>query len=100
MTIYEKLDEHGVVIERVQPIDGDHTDTLLGCLVLDGNPHWRIAPAPDEQLVVDEPDDNAADPVPAAADLVEDTDDQAAVASTPTPKATPKPAGKRATPKE
>lgn len=100
MTVYEKLDEHGVVIERVQPIDGDHTDTLLGCLVLDGNQHWRIAPAPDEQLAVDEPDDNATDPRPAEADLVEDTEGQAVVAPTPTPKATPKPAGKRATPKE
>ncbi|MGH3858242.1 hypothetical protein [Actinokineospora sp.] len=91
MTVYEKLDDHGVVIERVQPIDGDHTDTILGCLVLDGDPHWRIAVTPDEQLVANEPADDAA-----AVDPVEVIEDQAAPVSTPKPK----PAGKRATPKE
>ncbi|HVK25056.1 MAG TPA: hypothetical protein VM677_27160 [Actinokineospora sp.] len=84
MTVYEKVVD-GVVVERVQPIDGDYTDTLLGTLVLDGDPHWRIA---DEDQAPAQPDDT---PKPPAAG---DIEDQAPA----DPK--PKPASKRATPKE
>lgn len=44
MTIYEKVDDRGNIVERVQPVPGDFTDTLLGCLVLEGDLAWRIAP--------------------------------------------------------
>lgn len=61
MTVYEKLDERGVVVERVQPVVGDYTDTLLGCLVLDGDSHWRIAVEP-----VDDDQTPASIPTPAS----------------------------------
>lgn len=42
MTTYEKVVD-GVVAERVIPIDGDYTDTLLGCMALEyqGGDGWR-----------------------------------------------------------
>lgn len=49
-TIYERLDEAGNVVERVQPVDGDYEDTRLGLAVLDGLSGWRLAedaPAPE-----------------------------------------------------
>jgi hypothetical protein len=60
--IYEKVID-GVVVEKVQPVEGDYTDTLLGCKALDytGGDGWRRegqvvepAPEPDEQQA-DEP---------------------------------------------
>jgi hypothetical protein len=39
---YEKVVD-GQVVERVIPVDGDYTDTLLGCLALEykGGDGWR-----------------------------------------------------------
>ena len=41
MTTYEKVVD-GHVVERVTPVEGDHEDTRLGCVVLDGVDGWRV----------------------------------------------------------
>ena len=52
MPVYERVDAHGQVVERVQTIEGSIHDTELGVAVLDGVGGWRPAgttpPAPAE----------------------------------------------------
>lgn len=43
--VYERVDQAGQVVERVQPIAGDHEDTRLGLLALEGQGGWRVAGA-------------------------------------------------------
>lgn len=43
MTVYERVDEAGVVVERVQPIEWSYEDTRLGLAALDGGRGWRVA---------------------------------------------------------
>jgi hypothetical protein len=69
VTTYEKLVD-GVVVERVIPIDGDYTDTLLGCLALDytGGDGWRR-----EGQVVEQPAEVEQQEPPAAPQAKQDT---------------------------
>jgi hypothetical protein len=62
VTTYEKVVD-GVVVERVVPIDGDYTDTLLGCMALDyaGGDGWRREGQVVEQPAEQEQDDIGGD---------------------------------------
>lgn len=61
MPVYERVDEHGQVMERVAPLAGDFEDTRLGLAVLDGAGGWRLADAEPP----DKPDpDITSTPVP------------------------------------
>lgn len=59
---YERVDEHGAVVERVQPIDGDYEDTRLGLLAMEEGSEWRLANAEPEPSTEAEPEPAPARP--------------------------------------
>ena len=62
MPLYEKLDVHGQVVERVQTIEGSTHDTILGVHALEGTGGWRLAGAtPPDPAPTAEPE-TAAEP--------------------------------------
>jgi hypothetical protein len=66
--VYERVDENGQVVERVQPTPGDYEDTRLGVAVLDGINGWRLAAEPQPAPTPDpEPAAAPVDPAPVAA---------------------------------
>lgn len=46
MPVYERLDEHGQVAERVQVYDNSHEDNRLGLAAEDADQPWRKAEKP------------------------------------------------------
>lgn len=65
-TVYERLDDAGTVVERVQPNPGSYEDTRLGCAALEGAGGWRVAdppvsaPAAEPGPPAEEPEDPPA----------------------------------------
>lgn len=43
MTVYERLDDAGTVVERVAPLEGSFEDTRLGVAALECSGGWRAA---------------------------------------------------------
>ena len=41
--LYEQVDAHGRVIQRVRPLLNDYEDNRIGSLVLEGRGGWRLA---------------------------------------------------------
>jgi hypothetical protein len=73
MPLYERVDAHGAVVERVQTIEGSTHDTILGVHALDGAGGWRLAGAvaPDPATAVEPETATASTEQPATSD---DTD--------------------------
>ncbi|MFB4294796.1 hypothetical protein ACBI99_44705 [Nonomuraea sp. ATR24] len=43
---YERVDEHGQVVERVHVLNGTYEDTRLGVAALEETGGWRVAEPP------------------------------------------------------
>lgn len=68
MPIYERLDEHGQVAERVQAYDNSHEDNRLGLAAEDPKQPWRVAdkPKPEPQEDAHIPASQSSDSEPEA----------------------------------
>lgn len=80
--VYERVDERGEVVERVQPLAGDFEDTRLGVAVLDGTGGWRLADA--------EPADSQKDPPGPDSASTEPIEQDPPTADTPTARRPPR----------
>lgn len=71
-TVYERVDDRGQVVERVQPVPDDYEDTRLGVAVIEGKGGWRIAPEDTSTDIpaveIESTEVNAATTVDTAAD--------------------------------
>jgi len=63
VTTYERVDEHGRMVERVTPAPGDLEDIRLGCAVLDGTGGWRVQGA--EPVQAEQPPAETTPTIPA-----------------------------------
>ncbi|MEC3977899.1 hypothetical protein [Amycolatopsis sp. H20-H5] len=65
MPTYERIDESGTVVERVNLIDGSYEHTRIGMAAMEGRSGWRTPPKPTPDPPP-EPQDTKDNPTAAA----------------------------------